>query len=606
MSAVHEERARAIDFRSIFYFLILLAGLIAIFMRLWFLQVVDSDNLAALAQTSRSSTVPEMAPRGLIVDRHGKILAGTKPNLVVLAQPKIVLANKAGIAKIAKILQVEPTEIEKELKNYRQYKVMPKPIYTNATIEQASVIAELSDEIPGFTVSALPIRFYSDPVATAHIIGYVGIPNDQDVASLKKKGVEPAEFVGKIGLEKSHELELMGKPGQREIVIDEKKRPLRLVKKDSPVPGDKLILGLDLGLQRAALEALGSRRGAAVAIDPRNGEILCLASSPSYDASMFLGGISKENYAMLRDDPALPLYNRAIKYSYAPGSTFKLNTTLAAELAGKFNPSATITSCHGYYQLGRSKFKCLGVHGAIPFLPAFTKSCNAYFMQLARNAGLSNLQKAAHLFGIGERTGIDLPGEGKGIAPSQEWIDKVNKGIWQPGNTVLMGIGQGYTETTALQMANLVATVANRGTRFQPHLVRAVLHPGDTKPTKVMPEIAAQIKVDPHFWDVVQNACLNVVEVGTARASRIPGLHIGGKTGSAENKRYQLTHSWFVAFAPVENPTIAIAVVAENAGHGGDVAAPIATSLIKRYLTPPKSTPESKTADSSKTRSAVR
>ncbi len=586
MSVVHQEKPQSIDLRAILFLLACLGSLAVVVSRLWYFQVVQSDALSRQAEASRSSFLPQLPPRGLIVDREGRTLAGVEQQLVVTAQPRAALANEEGIKKLASILEVDPEDLRKELKRYGAYKVMPTPIYTDISIQKATRIAEAGDLLKGFAVDSLPVRSYANAKAVAHVLGYVGTPSEKDVERLRGEGIEPVDFVGRAGLERALEKELMGVPGRNEVVVDNRNRPVRTVTRDASVPGNKVVLGLDVDLQNYALQLLGGRAGAAVAIDPTNGEILLLVSSPTYDASLFLGGISHKEYAVLTEDPLKPMLNRAIGSPYAPGSTFKISTALAAELAGKFDPNAPITVCRGAFMLGRHRFRCLGHHGATKFHDAFKNSCNAYFMQLALNAGRANLQKAADLLGIEHKTGVELQGESAGIAPSDAWINRVNDGQWTAGTTVLMGIGQGFTSTTCLQMANLMATVANNGVRYRPHLVRALQGPDDPKPVRVSPEIETTIKVRPEFWAKMKAACLEVVETGTARGSRIPGLAMGGKTGSAENKKDHKTHSWFVGFAPVDKPRIAIAVIVENAGHGSEVGAPVGTKLMARYLNP--------------------
>ena len=583
MSVIHEERAVPVEHRNFVFLAIIGAAFMGLSFRLWYLQVVTSEDLAQQAEASRASLIETLAPRGAIVDRNGLELAGVKSELIVTAQPKIVRKNDAVRKKVSEILGLDLKQVDKQIEKLGWRPYVPIPVATDISIEQATVIAESAAELPGFAVAAQPVRKYQNASVLGHILGYVGIPSADDVKRLKQEGLDPAAFVGKAGLERTHEQELMGKPGIDAMEVDSKRRPIRIASRDYPVPGTKLILGLDLALQKRALEMLGGRKGAVVAIDPRNGEVLCLVSSPSYDASLFLGGISQDDYQSLREDPQNPLLNRAIQGRYAPGSTFKIVTALAGYYAGKLSPS-THHFCDGALRLGGRPFKCLGHHGSIPFEPAFSKSCNTYFGQVALSAGPKYLKKAAEDLGLLTRTEIDLPYESKGIVPTESYIEKTQGRKWMRADSVLTGIGQGFVDLTPVQMANMVAAVANRGTVYRPHLVRAMIGPGEKKPTKVTPQVLHRVQASDEFWNSLHRACQGVVDTGTARASRIPGMRIGGKTGSAERKGQAQTHSWFVGFAPVDHPTIAIAVVVEGAGHGGEVAAPIACQLMAYFL----------------------
>lgn len=592
MSVIHEEKAQDIDLRVLVFPIAIFVGFSLLIARLWFLQVARAEELGERAGESRSTRIATLAPRGLITDRGGRVLAGIRSELVLRGQPAVALRNPDAMARVAKLIGRPVGDIEDVLRKAGAKRLVPVPVATNLPIEWASILAEDVDSYKGFSVDSEPMRFYPDPTTVSHVLGYVGTPSDRDLQRLEDQGVKrAADYVGKLGVEFTHERDLMGLPGTDEIQTDARRRPLRVISASEPTPGDRLVLGLDYGLQKLANESLAAFRGSAVAIDPRTGEILCLSSSPSYDSSLFLGGISHDEYAGLNDSPEMPLLNRAIAGTYAPGSTFKIVTALAAELSGKFNAQSPIIFCNGGFRLGNHTYKCLGHHGSAPFNYAFAKSCNAYFMQLGLNAGPENLWKACEQLGLMTKTGVDLRGELNGLIPTADWKKKVFKDAslqrWRKSDTVLVSIGQGAVSLTPIQMANMMATIANRGTHYRPHLVRAVQRPGNALATLVEPEVLNRIQVRPEFWDELHRACFSVVEMGTAVRAKVPGLAFGGKTGSAENHRpgqQKKTHSWFVGFAPIDNPQIAIAVVAENAGHGSEVAAPVASRLIEYYL----------------------
>lgn len=585
MSVIHQDKANPIDARVLAFPVAILIALVALLLRLWYLQVVLSDSLVEKMRTTRSTKVRKLAPRGLIVDRKGVLLAGVRPQIVVTAQPRIALKHPENLRRVAALSGASEESIREKLQASMWRPYVPTPIVSGISIEQATKIAERASELEGFGVDSLPTRFYPDSSSFAHVLGYVWTPNDMDVKRLEAKGLEPAEYVGKIGLERVYEAELMGKPGVDEMEIDARRRPVRMVARDNATPGQKLILSLDADLQKAAMERLKGRRGAVAAIDPRSGEVLCLASSPTYDAAQFLGGISAKEYRALLNDESHPQINRAIASAYAPGSTFKIVTTIAALLDGSFSPSRRVV-CPGYYQMGKRRFRCLGRHGSISFRTAFARSCNTYFATLAVDAGPERLREACSLVGLGERTGIDLVGESKGVVPTDAWIRRWrDPPKWYGGDTVNFGIGQGELSTTPLQMANVMAIVANRGVGYRPHLVKAVEPYGEEgRGIPIQPELSAQIEAPSSFWDAMTSALGAVVSEGTARGQQIPGVAWGGKTGSAENRRNKQTHSWFVCLAPLQSPRIAMCVLVENAGHGSEVAAPIARDLVRRFL----------------------
>jgi len=597
MSAIHIPRRSKVSFREIAMLIIALLSLGVIFVRLWYLQVVKASELSDRAATLRSNSVSKLAPRGLIEDSKGNILAGILSELVVKAIPAELNKNPEALNKLAQALGVSPESISEKLLPERTRPFLPTPVAVGVPVETAIRVAEEWEELPGVNVESQPMRYYPDSKSFAHIVGYVGTPTDKDVARLGKDGTKAADFVGKTGLEFTYEHQLMGIPGQDSVEVDAKGKPLRIIDEHAPTAGSRLELSLDSDLQHIALRELSDvlgkepgSGGAVVALDPNTGEVLCLASSPTYDGAMFVGGISKEQYSQLSNDPGKPLFNRATRGAYSPGSTFKIVTTLAAKKAGTFDPNRVVY-CPGYYKVGNRKVKCLGVHGAIRFRDALIRSCNTYFSDLAVRTGPDAIRDQATEMGFGQRSGIDLYGEGKAVVPTDDWLRAVKKlpkdqkPPWYPGDTVNLGIGQGEMAATPLQMADLMSAVANRGVCYRPHLVRAIVPPSPGIRTSIAPEQLFRISAPDDIWDRLQDAMIGVVATGTARRAQIPGVEWAGKTGSAEhsgpNKK---THSWFVGYAPAQNPVIAICVLVEQAGHGGEIAAPIAAKVVKRYL----------------------
>ncbi|MCO5295485.1 MAG: penicillin-binding protein 2 [Fimbriimonadaceae bacterium] len=586
MSVIHAPREPELDARHGLFPALLLAAFVVLLIRLWYLQVVAASDLSERAQYFQRVSVSQLAPRGLIYDRNGTVLASVEPRVVISARPAVVRQNPWVIDKVAAMLATDPEQLREKVKAAAWRPYLPAPIHIGASIEVATRIAEAGSHLPGIEVSTQPMRAYTDTLSLAHVLGYVWTPNGDDVKRLADQELKAAPYVGKLGIERVYEKYLMGEPGSERFEVDAKRRPTRTVGRDSPVPGERLILSIDYDLQRLAVDLLKGNRGAIVALDPRTGEVLCLASSPSYDAAMFEGGISQKDWKQLNDDPGHPMINRAIGTYHAPGSTFKIVTTLAAMRAGVFDPNRTVY-CPGYYQVGNRRSKCLGHHGTITFERAFEKSCNTYFSDLAMRAGKDVMRETALLCGLGTRTGIDLIGETPGVVPTDEWLARWRDPVrWYPGDTVNLAIGQGEVSATALQMAFLASVVANRGIGYRPHLLRARQEPGnDGKLHEVQPEVAHEVDgVSADGWARLTRAMGLVISDGTARAAQIPGIEWGGKTGSAERRGQQMTDSWFVGLAPLEAPRIVVCVSVENVGHGSDFAAPFARDIVRRYL----------------------
>lgn len=631
MSVIHEERGTILDLRLLIFPGVVVLALSIFLFRLWVLQVVQEDELRLRAERMRSTAVSLTAPRGLIVDRKGRPLAAVQSQYVVTGIPKLLKSNPETLNRVAGILGVQVAALEDKLKDGAWRPNLPTPIHEGATSEQATrIVEDLSLE--GVDVITQPTRRYTEPSLFTHVLGYVRAPDERDVARFKNEGLNAPEYVGKMGLEFTHDFALSGQAGVEEMTIDSRNRPLRTQGMVSPKPGDKLVLGLDLDLQRYAYELLGDKTGSIVAIEPRTGLVLAYVSKPSYDANLWLGGLSQSEYQALLNDPRKPLINRAIQTGYAPGSTFKIVTALASLLEGKFDKNKRVF-CPGYYRLGTRRIRCLGNHGAIAFHKAFEKSCNTYFISEGMRAGPEALKKASELLGLGAKTGIDLLSESTGIIPSKEWKERRANAfqrvldrrtdlsdsqrrerqravdmerIWFPGDTANFSIGQGYVLTTPIQLASMAAMVANRGVMYRPHFVREVMTVGgERRPTE--PEQIHQFEGPEEFWNVMDAAMAAVIESGTARSAQIAGLVWGGKTGSAQNSRSKTSDSLFVGYAPIQNPRIAIAVVVENAGHGGEVAAPVAGRVVERFLKgPPVQPPSERTVASSSTSGVAR
>ncbi len=584
MSVIHAPKKPELDLRMLLFPITIGMLMFVLLLRLWYFQVVKASDLADKADNYNSEKVSQPAPRGLIFDRNGVLLAGVRSEVVVTATPFDVRKNEWVIEKLAAMLNTDPKKLRDKMEKDGWRPRVPVPIFTGVPMDIATKIAESRDDLPGIGVDSEPMRYYTDTTDFAHLMGYVWTPDANDVKRLAVSRADTPPYVGKTGIEKAYDPQLLGKPGVQEMEVDAKRRPIRLVKRDVPDPGDQLTLTIDADLQRYAAAILKGYKGAVVAMDPKTGEVLCAVSSPTYDTSLFLTGISKTDFDGLLSNPDKPMFNRALSAHYAPGSTFKIITSIAAQEEGKFDPNYPVT-CEGGYKIGRGFVKCLGHHGTITYADALAKSCNTYFCDLAYRIGETALRRACAETGLGTREGVDVPNESPGIVPTERWVAK-RKLHWYQGDTVNFGIGQGYVEATPLQMSNLMAFVANNGVNYRPHVVRAFRHPGQSQTTSVEPEILHKIDLPGDFWATLKSALVGVIErpYGTASVCRMDGVTWGGKTGSAEKHGQAKTNSWFVGYAPAEDTKIVVAVVVEGVGHGADFAAPFAREIVHHYL----------------------
>lgn len=587
---IHTTEETRLDLRMLLVPGVLGAALIVYAIRLWYLQVAISDDLKEQFVKAGKSEVERMAPRGEIFDRAGRKIAGVQATYSVTGVLDTVYKKHPEVlAEAAEILDVDPEILLKKLvKANNPY--LPAEMFVDATVEQATSISETFRPEDGIQVQSSVTRIIAAPFPYCHILGYIGKPSEKIIERLKEQDIKASEMVGRSGIESKYEAELMGKAGKTMMSVNARGVPIRQLGNEPAHPGSRLYLSIDTELQSTAMNILKGYKGAAVALDPKTGEVLCMVSSPSYDLSLFEGGISDEDFQKLNGDKErLPLLNRAIQGGYSPGSTFKIVTSMAAAQAGTLDYNH-FQHCPGYYKFSRSqKIKC-GNHSAgmsFHFNDALMKSCNTYFVDLAIKTGPEKVRDMALNLGFGGRLGLDLDGEIKGNIPNAESVpERGGSRKWFPGDTGNMGIGQGGVNVTPLQMANLMCVVANRGYSFRPHLLKGIKRFGSNKVETFKPEEFVNISLPDSYWEHLRSAMLSVLTSGTARGAqaRTPGLRWGGKTGSAEHGAGKVTHSWFVGAAPLDNPSICIAVLAEEAGHGGDVAAPIAASIVQQWM----------------------
>jgi penicillin-binding protein 2 len=575
--------------------------------RLMYLQIVNYSHFATLAEGNRLRAEPVTPPRGLIFDRNGVPLAENKPSYELDVVTEQVPDLKATLDSLGKIVELRPGDMKRFnvlLKSKHPFQSLP--LRTELTDEEIARFAARRQDFPGVDISATLTRFYPLGPLTSHVLGYVGLVSPEELQQLDPQQYISTSQVGKVGVESSYEKLLHGSVGVREMETTAEGRPIRQVSYTPPVPGSDLYLSIDVKLQQVAERALGDNNGAVVAIDPSTGEILALVSKPDYDPNLFVGGIETEEYEGLQDDPSQPLYDRALRGQYPPGSTVKPFLGLAALNYGVVTPFTSL-QCPGYFYLPSNPNPYRdwrkGGHGETNLSKAITQSCDVYFYTVVLKLGIDHVHEFLTQFGLGEPPPVDVSGALSGVMPSPEWKRRVMRKPWYQGETVITGIGQGYMLATPLQLASAVATLSMRGQRYAPHVLHAVGDPLSGVISDTAPQALPGVTVNyPGAWDIVDKAMVGVTHPGGTAAYAGSGAkyNIAGKTGTAQVHAKRLgvfgeedesgvpkelrDHAWFISFAPAESPRIAIAVLVEHGGGGGAVAAPVARQVMDAYL----------------------
>lgn len=576
---------------------LLLVALALLWARLWYLQIAQGEQLAQQAAAVRTRFLRVSAPRGIIQDRNGIPLATNRFQFVVSVLPDALRKKPEHLRVVANLLKTPEAELWAAVRNPQINPYVPLVVASGLPLELAAQLMENRYNLPEVEVTFQPLRWYPQGKAFAHLIGYVGQISPQELKEFKawdspkaaREGMEPSaplydgsDFVGKNGMERQYERYLHGLPGGERIEVTPRGKRVRTLEEVEPVPGAQVVLSVDARLQRRAYELLQGHQGALVALDPRTGEVLTLVSQPSFDPNLFVGRLPLELWKRLSRDPRYPLQNRAVQSAYAPGSTIKPLNALQALHLRVLSPYSRIR-CGGGYRLGTRFFRCWRRHGRVDFYRAIAQSCDTFFYLTAHKLGPEALAAIARQFNLGERTNLDLPHEGRGLVPDPAWKRQRWHQPWYGGETLNYGIGQGYLQVTPLQMAVVAATLANRGVVPQPHLVRLVLSSDGKRLYEAKPK-GRRIPIERAHWEAVIEGMRRAVTEGTAHGCQLPGISIAGKTGSAEFRKGGKTHAWFIAFAPVENPKVALCVMAEEAGHGGEVAVPIAREWLKAFF----------------------
>ena len=576
--------------------------------RFVYLQVLQHEHYQTLAESNRISIVPITPSRGLIYDRNGVLLVHNF-SAYTLEITRSKIANlEQTLAELGQIVEITPKDrkrfkkLQEESKNFESL-----PIKTHLSDEEVARFAAQRFRFPGVEINARLFRHYPLGDSASHLIGYIGRINDKDVAEIEAReettNYKGTDHIGKAGLEQSYERELHGITGYAEVETDAGGRPMRTLRTKPPVAGDNLRLSVDIELQKIVEQAFGARRGALVAIEPETGGVLALVSRPGFDPNLFVDGIDPQNWRELNESRDKPMNNRAIQGTYPPGSTFKPFMALAALETGKRTPGQAIAD-PGFYVFGGHRFRDdkPGGHGYVDMYKSIVVSCDTYYYQLATDMGIDAIARFMGSFGLGQPTGIDIKGEKSGVLPSPEWqkkrFRKPETQKWYAGETVSIGIGQGYNSYTPIQLASAVATLANDGVMFKPHVVKYVedavsgrRRPIEPTPLKTLPWAQKNI-------DEIKRGMVGVNTEGTgARAFANAGYVAAGKTGTAQvfslkgakydehgTKEHLRDHALYVAFAPADKPRIALAVIVENGGFGAQSAAPIARQVFDYYL----------------------
>lgn len=576
--------------------LVLVGGIVLLYLGVARLQLVEYRRYRDLAERNWLRLEILRAPRGRIFDTRGVLLADNAPGLSVIYRPQPFGSRQpdtlsaAARILLAEALGVSDSLVREGVRAARR-SGLPYEFRRDAPFEVVARVEEHLAEMPGVEVRVEPRRAYPESTWAAHLLGYAGEISQAELDSLGDRGYRPGDLIGRAGLERSYEKELRGVDGGKILVVNATGRRVSLFEEQPPrppTPGRDLVLTVDARLQGALEKAMAEvELGAAVALDPRTGGVLAMVSRPSFDPNEFARGLSRERWQELTGDPSFPLLDRAVQSAYPPGSTFKVVTSLAGLAEGVLDEETRFAPCAGGYRYGNRFFRCWdhSGHGSLALADALAHSCDVYYYQVGLRLGVRRLGEMAKRLHLGERTGVDLPQERRGLVPMPEWYAARGRGEAGGGTAMNLAIGQGELLATPLQLALLAATVASRGQVPQPHLVRAIRDPVTGAERRLRVTARRATGVPQEDWQAIIAAMERVVSAGTGGMARLGGVRVAGKTGTAQNPHGE-DHALFIAFAPAEDPTVALAVVVENGGHGGSVAAPIARVGIFTHLWP--------------------
>ena len=575
-------------------------------LRLFYLQVIRYSELNAAAESNRTAIVPIVPNRGVIMDRNGVVLATNYSAYTLEITPsKVVAPVEEVIEQLSAIIDIQTRDKRRFKKQVDESKSIDSvPIRTRLTDEEVARFAAQRYRFPGVEIRARLFRNYPYDQLASHVIGYIGRINTSEKAKIEESedagNYRGTEYIGKLGVEQSYENQLHGTTGVQEMETSAGGRAVRRLNSSQAVPGNSVVLSIDIKLQKLIEDLYGTRRGALVALDPKTGEVLAFVSKPTFDPNLFVDGIDVDNWQALNESPDKPLLNRALRGTYPPGSTYKPFMALAALQSGKRSEKVSISD-PGFFMFGNHRFRDdkEGGHGVVDMYKSIVESCDTYYYTLARDMGVDLIYEQMKPLGFGQITGIDILGESRGVLPSTDWkrttYKKAEQQRWYSGETISLGIGQGYNSFTMLQVAHATATMANNGLKMRPHIVREVLDVETKAPTPVAKEPIGQLPLSPENLDIIKRAMIGVNIEGTSATSFAGAQYVSaGKTGTAQvytvkqNEKYNAAtvdermrdHALFIAFAPADDPKVALAMVVENSGFGAQNAAPIARRVF--------------------------
>jgi penicillin-binding protein 2 len=569
-----------------------LVGFLGVF---WYLQIVKGSEFALLAENNRLRRIALPPTRGVVLDRRDEVLASTRPALNLVLVRDGLTDAEGQLRRLEGFLGIPYDALNARLQAMRHRPTFePLVIKEDVQLSDIAKVEARREWFPSVEIEETALRDYPDGPAVAHAVGYVGEVNESQLAKIADGSLQQGDIVGKTGVEREYDEILRGRRGWRLQTVNSLGRPFGASQPGrDPTDGLPLHLTIDKRLQRKLVEALADEVGSGIFMDPHTGEVLALASTPGYDPNLFTAPVSRTTWTALIGDPRHPLNDRAISSFYAPGSTFKVLMSIVGLETGAITPGTTV-ACSGSAMIYNRRFMCWkkGGHGTVDVHRALVHSCNVFYYLLGRKVGIDAISKYAKMFGIGELSGIDIPGESRGNPPSAEWKQRVHKEQWYPGDTISVSIGQGLLAVTPVQMATMISAVANGGSLVRPHLAKVTT----SQPTK-LPIAASTLAL-------IRDALADVVEEGTATRAQLGPIHVAGKTGTAQvfkksvgvdadkQPKDERDHAWFIGYAPAENPEIAFAIVIEHGGHGGTTAAPVARKVLEVFfedrLPPPK------------------
>jgi len=588
--------------RTVIMFILMLGMIAGLVARLVYLQISGHEKYHSMAMNNRIKVTSSPPTRGIIYDKKGRILAENLPSYSLEIIPEQVKDMPSTLLRLQKLLAISDEKIKAFKKQRKRYQYFNSiPLLLKLTPTEVAKFAVVRHTFSGVDIHARLMRHYPYKQLTAHVVGYLGRINEKELKTLPEVEYRSMHFMGKSGIESTYENVLRGYAGYSELEINAQGKSVKQLGEIEPTPGADIYLTLDMDLQKVAYEALADYNGAVVALDLKTGGVLVQVSKASFDPNLFVSGISYKDYKRINTSKNMPLFDRVLRGQYPPGSTLKPFIGLAG-LENKVLQMHQKLFCPGYYQLANSEHKYRDWkkwgHGMVDLDDAITQSCDVYFYDLALTLGIDKLSAFLHHFGFGQKTGVDVKGEKSGLLPSREWKRAKKKSSWYPGETLITGIGQGFTQVTPMQLAFATATLANKGKVQVPFLAEKLVYADRVEQVK-HPE-TKQLALSEKHLEQIKQAMVHVVHSAKGTAKRIANKNylIAGKTGTAQvysvkqDEEYDEAeiafnmrdHALFIAFAPADNPKIAVAVIAEHGSHGSSIAAPVAAAVIERFL----------------------